>query len=70
MRDYISSILERLGKMSMIENLNFKLYLRKNNYTFFIKIEVNSLSLNQVKDVINGQLVLGERKEIQDIYCL
>ena len=31
------------------------------------KIEANSLSIGQVRDVINGQLVLGEQKEIQEV---
>ena len=32
-----------------------------------MKIEANSLSLGQVRDVINGRLVLGEQKEIQEV---
>ena len=32
-----------------------------------LKIEANSLSLSQVRDVINGNFVLGEAKEIQDV---
>lgn len=32
-----------------------------------LKIEANSLSLGQVRDVINGQLVLGEQKEILEV---
>lgn len=31
------------------------------------QIEANSLSLGQVRDVINGRLVLGEQKEIQEV---
>lgn len=31
------------------------------------KIEANSLSLSEVRDVINGQLVLGDQKEIQEV---
>ena len=44
---------------------------RKNNRIKSIhsslKIEANSLSLGQVRDVINGRLVLGEQKEIQEV---
>lgn len=32
-----------------------------------MKIEANSLSLGQVRDVINGKTVLGEQKEIQEV---
>ena len=32
-----------------------------------LRIEANSLSIGQVRDVINGQLVLGEQKEIQEV---
>ena len=48
-----------------------KPHLRKNNRIKSIhsslKIEANSLSLNQVRDVINGKLVIGEQKEIQEV---
>jgi len=32
-----------------------------------LKIEANSLTLGQVRDVINGKAVLGEQKEIQEV---
>lgn len=32
-----------------------------------LKIEANSLSLGQVRDVINGKIVLGKQKEIQEV---
>ena len=45
--------------------------LRRNNRIHSIHsslaIEANSLSFNQVKDVINGKLVLGDQKEIQEV---
>ena len=45
--------------------------MRKNNKIKSIhsslKIEANSLSLGQVRDVINGKAVLGEQKEIQEV---
>lgn len=48
-----------------------KPHLRRNNRIKSIhsslKIEANSLSLNQVSDVIEGKLVLGEAKEIQEV---
>lgn len=43
-------------------------HLRKNNRIHSsLKIEANSLSLGQVRDVINGKTVLGEQKEIQEV---
>lgn len=71
MLSYTASISEKLGRMSIAQNLASKPYLRKNNRIKSIhsslKIEANSLSLGQVRDVINGHMVLGEQKEIQEV---
>ena len=68
---YVSSISEKIGRITATGNLESKLYLRKNNRIRSIhsslKIEANSLSLGQVRDVINGKTVLGEQKEIQEV---
>lgn len=68
---YVSSISEKIGRISAISNLESKPQLRKNNRIKSIhsslKIEANSLSLGQVRDVINGKTVLGEQKEIQEV---
>ena len=68
---YVSSISEKLGKVSITHGLESKPHLRKNNRIKSIhsslRIEANSLSLGQVRDVINGRLVLGEQKEIQEV---
>ncbi|WP_347994986.1 Fic family protein [uncultured Eubacterium sp.] len=68
---YVSSISEKIGKITTINNLESKPHLRKNNRIKSIhaslKIEANSLSLHQVRDIINGKIVLGERKEIQEV---
>ena len=68
---YVSSISEKIGHLTAIGNLEAKPQLRKNNRIKSIhsslKIEANSLSLGQVRDVINGKLVLGEQKEIQEV---
>ena len=68
---YVSSISEKIGKISATSNLKTKPHLRRNNRIKSIhsslKIEANSLSLGQVRDVINGKLVLGEQKEIQEV---
>ena len=68
---YVSSISEKIGKISVANNLETKPHIRRNNRIKSIhsslKIEANSLSLGQVRDVINGKLVLGEQKEIQEV---
>ncbi|MGN0317452.1 MAG: Fic family protein [Lachnospira sp.] len=68
---HVSSISEKIGRISAISNLESKPHLRRNNRIKSIhsslKIEANSLSLGQVRDVINGKTVLGEQKEIQEV---
>jgi len=68
---HVSSISEKIGRISVTGNLEAKPHLRRNNKIKSIhsslKIEANSLSLGQVRDVINGKTVLGERKEIQEV---
>ena len=67
----VSSISEKVGKISVTSNMQTKPHLRKNNRIKSIhsslKIEANSLSIGQVRDVINGKNVLGEKKEIQEV---
>ena len=71
MLSYVASISEKVGQITAVNNLKSKPHLRKNNRIKSIhsslKIEANSLSLSQVRDVINGRLVLGEQKEIQEV---
>lgn len=68
---YVASISEKIGRIMVTGSLEAKPHLRKNNRIKSIhsslKIEANSLSLGQVRDVINGKTVLGERKEIQEV---
>ena len=68
---YVASISEKVGRITVMNNMENKPHLRKNNRIKSIhsslKIEANSLSLGQVRDVINGKLVLGEAKEIQEV---
>ena len=68
---FVSSISEKIGRITATGNLESKPYLRRNNRIKSIhsslKIEANSLSLAQVRDVINGKIVLGEQKEIQEV---
>lgn len=71
MLQYVSSISEKIGKLSMLDGSNTKPHLRRNNRIRSIhsslRIEANSLSLGQVRDVIDGHLVLGEEREIQEV---
>ena len=68
---YVSSISEKIENISATHNLESKPHLRRNNRIRSIhsslKIEANSLSLGQVRDVINGKIVLGKQKEIQEV---
>ena len=67
----VSSISEKLGQITATSSLEAKPHLRKNNQIKSIhgslKIEANSLSLGQVRDVINGKTVLSEQKEILEV---
>lgn len=67
----VSSISEKIGKISVTSHMQAKPHLRKNNRIKSIhsslKIEANSLTVGQVRDVINGKTVLGEKKEIQEV---
>ena len=71
MLELVGSIMEKVGKLDNFSNLNKMPVLRRNNRIHSIHsslaIEANSLSFNQVKDVINGKLVLGDQKEIQEV---
>ena len=68
---YVSSVSEKIGRITAVSNLAEKPHLRKNNRIKSIhsslKIEANSLTFGQVRDVINGKTVLGEQKEIQEV---
>lgn len=68
---YVSSISEKIGRITATNNLEAKPHLRKNNKIKSIhsslKIEASSLTLGQVRDVINGRAVRGEQKEIQEV---
>ena len=65
------SITEKVGQINNYQSLKRMPILRKNNKIKSIHsslaIEANSLSLNQVKDVIEGKVVIGPRKEIQEV---
>ena len=71
MLDLVASIMEKIGRLDNYNNLNKMPILRRNNKIRSIhsslRIEANSLSFNQVKDVINGKIVIGPQKEIQEV---
>ena len=71
MLELVSDISEKVGKISSHKELESKPHLRRNNRIKSIhsslKIEANSLSLSEVRDVINGHLVLGDQKEIHEV---
>ncbi|PID44297.1 MAG: cell filamentation protein Fic [Proteobacteria bacterium] len=62
-------IAEKIGQLQVAYAQN--LHLRKNNRLRSIQaslaIENNSMSLEQVTDIINGRQVLGEPREIQEV---
>ena len=65
------SITEKLGRITSYNSLKRMPTLRRNNKIKSIHsslvIEANSLSLNQVRDVIAGRQVIGPQKEIQEV---
>lgn len=71
MLELVSEISEKVGRVNSRKELENKPHLRRNNRIKSIhsslKIEANSLSLSEVRDVINGHLVLGDQKEIQEV---
>lgn len=71
MLDRVSSIMKSIGKLDNYKDLNKMPILRRNNRIKSIHsslaIEANSLSLEQVKDVIDGKKVIGPQNEIQEV---
>lgn len=69
MLNYIVEISQKIGQLQV--QYDRQLHLRKNNRLRSIQsslaIENNSLSLEQVTDIINGKRVLGAPKEIQEV---
>ena len=67
----VSEISEKIGKVSNFRSFETKPHLRKNNRIRSVysslAIEANSLSLNEVKGVIDGKTVIGPPKDIQEV---
>lgn len=64
-------ISEKITKLDNFSNLNKRPYLRKqtiiNSIHSSLAIENNNLTLEQVRDVIDGKFVMGTQKEIQEV---
>lgn len=71
MLSLVISITEKTASINSYQSLKRMPILRRNNRIRSIHssliIEANSLSLNQVKDVILGKTVIGPQKEIQEV---
>ena len=67
----VADISEKIGRITESTNLDSKPHLRRYNKIKSIHsslaIEANSLSLDEVRDVINGKTVAGKQKEIQEV---
>ena len=71
MLDRVSSIMKKIGKLDNYRDLEKMPVLRRNNRIRSIHsslaIEANSLSLGQVRDIINGKMVIGPKNEVQEV---
>ena len=71
MLNYSISISQKIEKVFSYQSLKRMPMLRRNNRIESIHsslaIEANSLSLNQVRDVIDGVAVIGSQKEINEV---
>ena len=71
MLDRVSNIMKKIGKLDNYKDLNKMPILRRNNRIRSIhsslSIEANSLSFDQVKDIVDGKKVIGPQNEIQEV---
>ena len=71
MLNYVSNIMKKIGEANYFEKLNRFSELRRKTRIKSIHsslaIENNQLSLFQVEDIINGKMVIGEQKDIQEV---
>lgn len=67
----VAHISERVGTITERARTDAKPHLRRNNRIRSVHaslaIEANSLSLDDVRDIIDGRTVVGSRKEIQEV---
>lgn len=71
MLNYVSDIMKKIWEANYFERLNRYPELRRKSRIRSIHsslaIENNQLSLFQVEDVINGKMVIGDQKDIQEV---
>jgi len=67
----VASISEKLGRIETWRTLERQPHLRRNNRIRSVhsslRIEANSLSLDNVRDVLNNRAVIGPAKDIQEV---
>ncbi len=67
----VAEIAEKTGRIASYRSFEAKPHLRRNNRIRSIHsslaIEANSLSMDEVKGVIDGKTVIGPQKEIQEV---
>lgn len=67
----VSDISDKLGQINNYKDFESKPHLRRNNRIKSIHsslaIEANSLSVDEVRAVVNGKAVIGPQKEIQEV---
>ena len=67
---YVSSISEKIGKLTLRSESTRRPHLRRSRIRSVhasLRIEANSLSLDQVEDVLDGKKVVGKREEILEV---
>ncbi len=71
MVNLISAIMKQIGRLTSNSGLDNKPQLRRTNKINSIysslAIENNALTKNQVKDIINGKLVIGPKRDILEV---
>ena len=71
MLSLVADIAEKTGRITNYRSFETKPYLRRNNRIRSIHsslaMEANSLSLDEVKSVIDGKTVIGPEKDIQEV---
>ncbi|MCQ2979681.1 MAG: Fic family protein [Clostridia bacterium] len=69
--EYVGKISEKVGEIKAFEQLNRRPELRRanriNSIHSSLAIENNKLSKDEVKDVIEGKTVIGDKKDIQEV---
>lgn len=71
MLEYVSKIMEKVGEINSYTNLNRMPELRRQNRINSIHsslaIENNQLSEKEVRDIIDGHMVIGDKNDIQEV---